>query len=330
VVMVWRRRRFAACPWADDDPRRLDLDGRVDPDHLARRIDRAVDRLHLCALRDGYGGVGSEAYRPEPLLKAVLYETRRGRPRPAQWRRDAHECEPVRWLLRGREPSRSCGYAFRDRLAPYLEDWNRQVLAAAVAEGWTPTERGALDGTAVAADASRRRLADEATLGRRAEELDRAARADAGGAATADGAGPTPRPGWMAPTPRGRRRQRRRRRRAQERLDGLHRRNAAKRASKRAARQRVVVSVSDPEAAVGRDKEGVYRPLYNVQVVDDLDSPLVLAYDLFAQPNDAGLLGPMLERMRRTLGRPVGTLLADSAYAGGADLATAEAARVTL
>src|ERR1700674_2197272 len=111
--MVSRRPRFAAPPWADDALPRLELGGRLGPDHLARRLDRAVDRLDLSALRDGYGGVGSEAYRPELLLKAVLYETRCGRHRPAQWRRDAHESEPVRWLLRGGEPSRSCWYAFR-------------------------------------------------------------------------------------------------------------------------------------------------------------------------------------------------------------------------
>jgi hypothetical protein len=70
--MVSRRPRFAAPPWADDALPRLELGVRLDPDHLARRLDRAVDRLDLSALRDGYGGVGSEAYRPELLLKAVL------------------------------------------------------------------------------------------------------------------------------------------------------------------------------------------------------------------------------------------------------------------
>ena len=34
------------------------------------------------------------------------------------------------------------------------------------------------------------------------------------------------------------------------------------------------------------------RPLYNVQFSLDLDSPLILAYDVFAQPTDAGTLGP--------------------------------------
>jgi transposase len=323
MPILSRRRRFAAPVWQDDDPRRLELERRLEADHLARDLDRAVDRLELSALHDGYGGVGSAAYRPALLLKAVLYEVRRGRHSPAQWRRDARESEPLRWLLRGCEPSRSCWYAFGDRVAPHLDAWVRQVLAEAVGRGLTPAERGALDGTAVAADASRRRLVDEATLQRRAEELDRAEAAD--GAAAAP-----PRPGWMAPTPAGRRRQRGRLRRARERMEALQRRNAGKRASKRKARERVVVSPSDPEAAVGRDKEGVYRPLYNVQVLDDLDSPFVLAYDVFAQPNDAGLLRPMLGRAAELLGRPLRKLLADSAYAGGSDLAAAETAGVVL
>jgi transposase len=70
--------------------------------------------------------------------------------------------------------------------------------------------------------------------------------------------------------------------------------------------------------------------LYNVQVVDDLDSPLVLAYEVFAQPNDAGTLGPMARRLGETFGRPVAVLLADSAYAGGPDLAAARERGVVL
>jgi hypothetical protein len=204
LAIVCPRPRFAFSPWHDFDARRLELEQRLPPDPLARRLDVAVDRLDLSAFRDGYGRTGSPAY---------------------------------------------------------------------------------------------------ATV---------------------------PRPGWMAPTPEGRRRQQERLGRTRERMDELQRRNAGKRSSKRKKRERVVVSPSDPEAALGRDKEGVFRPLYNVQVVDDLDSPLILAYDVLAQANDAGLLGPMLARLRQALGRPLRTLLADSAYAGGADLAAAAAAGVTV
>src|SRR5580692_2141922 len=155
---------FAAPPWTDDDPRRLELGQRLDPDHLARRIDQAVARLDLSPLWQSYAGTGSLPHRPDLLLRAVLYETQRGQHSPAAWHRDSTESEPLRWLLRGCTPSRSCWYAFRDHLAPFLDEFNRQTLHQAIDEGLTPATRGALDGTLVAANASRHKLVNQATL----------------------------------------------------------------------------------------------------------------------------------------------------------------------
>jgi transposase len=332
---------FAVPPWTDDDPRRLELAQRLEADHLARRIERAVARLDLTLLWQSYGGTGSLPHRPDLLLRVVLYEVQRGQHSPAAWQRAARECEPVRWLLRGCTPSRTAWYTFRDRVAPWLDELNRQVLHHAVDQGVTPASRGALDGTLVAAQASRHKLVNEATLQQRAEQLTQALHADAAGAttpvlpsppATSRDAPPAPlaRPAWMAPTPTGRQRQQQRLQRAQTRLAQLQQRNADKRAGKRKGREKVVVSTSDPEAALGRDKEGIYRPLYNAQVLDDLDSPLILAYDAFAQPNDAGTLEPMVQRHQQLTGRTLETLLGDTAYAGGDDLAVAAAARLQL
>ena len=63
---------FATPPWADDDPRRLELAQRLEDDHLARRIEQAVQRLDLSALWQSYAGAGSLPYRPDLLLRAVL------------------------------------------------------------------------------------------------------------------------------------------------------------------------------------------------------------------------------------------------------------------
>jgi len=315
--------RFAPPPWSDDAPQRLDLQRRLDPDHLAHRIEQAVPALDLSAFLRGYGRTGSLSHRPDLLLRAVLYEVQRGQHSPAQWHRDARESEPLRWLLRGCQPSRSVWYAFRDRIAPFVDDWNRQVLSQAVAQGLTPARRAALDGTLVAANASRHKLVNETTLAQRTEQLAQASADDAAGAAS-------PRPAWMAATLRGRRQQQRRLQQAQQRMQALQQRNGGKRASKRKKPDQVRVSLSDPEAALGRDKEKVYRPLYNVQLLDDLDSPLVLAYDVLAQPNDAGVLGAMLQRQAGLVGKRIEALLADTAYAGGADVAAAAAAKVTL
>jgi transposase len=324
MVILSADARFAPPPWSDDAPQRLDLQQRLAPDHLAQRIEQAVLCLDLSAFLQVYGRTGSLPYRPDLLLRAVLYEVQRGQHRPAQWHRDARESEPLRWLLRGCQPSRSVWYAFRDRLGPFLDEWHRQVLARAVADGRTPACRGALDGTLVAANASRHRLVSDTTLGKRQQQLAQALADDERGEQPKDP------PAWMARRPSGRQQQQRRLEQARTRMDQRRAYQQGKRSSKRKAAAVVVVSLSDPEAAVGRDKEKVYRPLYNVQVVDDLDSPLVLGYEVFAQPNDAGLLGIMLTRLEQALGHRPPLLLVDGSYTGGADLAAAQAAAVTV
>jgi transposase len=317
--------RFAPTPWFEQHPDWRSLDQRLDPQHRARHIRQALALLDLSALWHSYHGVGSAAFRPDLLLAVVLYELDQGRRSPAQWYRDAHQSEPVRWLLRGYQPSRSCWYAFRDRLAGKLDDWHRQLLHLAVQQELTPATRAAIDGTLVAANASRHRLLNQKQLTRRLLQLQEHLDADDSGDVLAQ-----KRPYWMATTPRGRRRQQQRYRQAQQRLEQLQQRNRQKRACKRKPAEKIVVSPSDPEAALGLDKHKVYRPLYNVQVVDDLDSPLLLAYQVFAQPNDDGLLKPLLERQRDWVGQGLQLALVDSGYLSGPDVAEAEAAGVTL
>jgi hypothetical protein len=163
---------------------------------------------------------------------------------------------------------------------------NRQVLEDAQNAGHTTAERGALDGTLVAAHASRHRLLSESTLAQRCQQLDQVSAIEVSATTSAE------RPKWMATTP-----QRQRYRQAQERMEQLQQRNRQKRAYKRVRPEQIVVSVSDPHAALGLDKERVYRPLYNVQLIDDLDSPYILAYDVFphlavAEPAGVTLYGP--------------------------------------
>ena len=136
-----------------------------------RRIERAVEMLVLGPLFDSYLGVGKKALPPDLLLKAVLYEMHSKRPSPAQWTKDVRESEPVRWLLFGLEPSRARLYDFRDRLAPFWPGWNAQVLHVALEENLTPATRVALDGSSVAAHASRHRLLNETTLKQRLRQL---------------------------------------------------------------------------------------------------------------------------------------------------------------
>src|SRR6266700_5992737 len=93
---------------------------------------------------------------------------------------------------------------------------------------------------------------------------------------------------------------------------------------------KIVVSTGDPEAALGVDKDHVFRPLYTLQTIRDVDSPFILSYDVFAQATDAGTLPLMLERTEQLTGRRLKEVLADSGYVTGIDLALCAQAEITL
>ena len=132
-------------------------------------------------------------------------------------------------------------------------------------------------------------------------------------------AAPAEQPGWMARSQRGRQRQRRRYEQARQtlrsRLADHEPKQRRQRKATRCPPERVKVCPSEPEAALGKDKSKVFRPLYNTQMLQDVESPFVLGYGVYASVTDAGLLPPLLERARALTGRGLDELLADGIYA---------------
>jgi hypothetical protein len=146
---------------------------------------------------------------------------------------------------------------------------------------------------------------------------------------------PRLRPAWMASTPKGRLEQLRGLRRACRRCRAKKRQQEAKypcrRKNKRSkGEKKVVVCVSEPEAALGRDKLKVFRPLYNVQILRDLDSEFILAFGTFAAVSDSGLLPVMMQRCQRLTGRLPAEVTADHSYATALDLAYCQEHNITL
>jgi hypothetical protein len=315
---------FAPTPWTEESEAWQVLDGRLAEDHLARRVAQAVAMLDLSPLLDSYLGVGKKALRPDLLLRLVLYEMHNNRPSPAQWARDACENEAVRWLLFGMEPSRSWLYDFRDRLAPFLAAWNGEVLRAAIDEELTVATRAALDSTSVAACAARRQLLNEERLQKRRAAIDVARERVARGETIADG------PRWLGRTQGGLRLQQQRYQRAAEILAERLAANAKRRKCDRKPAEKVLVSPADPEAVLARDKLNVFRPLYSVQLLRDLDSPLILSYDVLVQHNDNGVVEPMVEQMLDNVGRKPAQLLVDSGYVSIQHLEFCESAGILL
>src|SRR5262244_4558889 len=190
--------RFAEPPWNEQSAPWRQIDAQLASDHLAREIRQAMTHLDLTEIYDSYAGRGKAAHRPDLMLAIVLFELRRGHRQPSQWFRDTHENCALRWLGYGIRPSRSCWYEFRERTAAFVDAMNAHVLHQAVEEDLTRVERGALDGSAVAANASRRRLLNAERLQQRVNQLEAALHEDTQGETPAEV------PAWMAKTPRSR------------------------------------------------------------------------------------------------------------------------------
>jgi hypothetical protein len=316
--------RFTEPPWDERSDEWQVRDQQVSADHPARRVVEAMKQLDLTPLFALYLGAGVPPIRPDLMLAVVLIEIHLGRPRPSQWFRDAQENLAIQWASFGIRPSRSSWYNFAERIAPLLKAWHAAVLQFGRQRGVTPAERMSLDGTAVAANASRHRLVNETTVAQRLTELEAACQADAVAQPPANV------PAWMAKHPDTREGQRRRYRRARERLVELHAVNNRQDPKRRRKAEKIVVSTSDPEAALGRDKYNVFRPLYNVQLVRDLDSQLCLGYQVFAQPTDAGTFGPMLERTAEETGVKPKAVLVDAGYVTACNLAICDHDRIAL
>ena len=128
----------------------------------------------------------------------------------------------------------------------------------------------------------------------------------------------------MAKTPRGRHRQEARCLRAKELLQPRLVANAKKCPSERLAVERVVISVSDPEAALAPDKFKVFRPLYNSLVIADRESSLILGFDVFAWGQDTNLLMPTMRRTEQLTGCRLKQATGDSGFITGRNLKEAE------
>lgn len=265
-------------------------------------------------MRETYLGVGSLAHDPSLMLKVALYETLEGHLSPSQWFRHVRESDPLRWLGQGILPSRSALYAFRDRLHEPVFELHMQAIRTAMEEGLTTAQSAVQDGTSVRAYASRHHLLNEESLAKRLDALGAAVAQDTAGQRLTDP------PYWMARTPGGRRTQLEQHQTARIELAQRILKNEGRPKDKRLPRSQVRISVTDPEAPLGRDKEKVFGPMYTAQFVVDTQSLLILSFDTFAQATDAGTLPIMLDRTEEVTGVMLIQIGTDAGYVSLLDL----------
>jgi transposase len=273
-------------------------------------VERQVNQLNRAALDQEYRGSGSTPFDPILLLKMVLYQYLKGHESPARWFEEAQLNNAMRWLGRGYAPARRTWYEFRDRAGKFIEQVHQQLMIRALDEGLLDPTVGVQDGTTIAACASRHRMVNRPTLEIRIEQLD----------AIMQGQVEDEVPKWGPETDSGRQDLGERMNQAWEVLAERIEKNAKKPSDKRQEPDKIRVSLSDPQAPLGRDKMKVFRPLYTVQYVVALTSQFIMSYCCEPAATDAGTLGPMIDKTQHIVGGRLKTMMADSAYCSIVDL----------
>lgn len=242
----------------------------------------------------------------------VLYQYLKGRRSPASWVEEASLNEAMQWIGFGYTPARRTWYEFRDRLGGAIEDLHEQSVRRGIQEGVVDPTTGVQDGTFIAACASRHRMVNQAKLQKRQECL---AAVMQGTFDTQEGV-----PKWVPPTFSGREDLAKRMKVAEKVLADRIAQNEAKTKSKRKDSARITVSLTDPEAPLGRDKLKTYRPLYTIQYVVDPVSHMTIAYQCDASTSDAGTLAPMIDKTQAIVDGQLEAMLADGGYCSILDL----------
>ena len=293
-------------------PRWKQIDKKLDSSHHARIVRRQVAQLDPRTLHQIYRGVGRQAYDPIAMLRMVVYLLLKGTASPARWYEEAQFNEAVQWLGYGYQPAHRTWYDFRDRMGDCIEDLHKQLIKIAIDQQHLDPSVGVQDGTSIAACASRHRMINDQTLSARRQFLQELI----DGSLDEDKAIPK----WVPTTITGCLDVAQRMDRAREVLDLRIEENAEKPKEKRKDPAKIQVSLSDPDAPLGRDKLKVYRPLYTVQYVIEPISHLILSYQCEADVSDTGMLTPMIDRVQETVGDRLRCMMADAAYCTILDL----------
>lgn len=266
------------------------------------------------ALYDAYRGTGSKPFRPDRLLAIAVVLILQGIRSPAKWAVHAKNDDRCKLVGRGIEPSRTTFYNFRDRAAKFIEDFHTQMIQDAIREKHIEPTEGCLDGTFVAASASRHKMFRLKQVSRRLSVIKRAIAQLDDPSQIASRRSLSEIPSWLAKTPSGRQEQLESFRAAKQKILDEIRVNRGLPSSLRRREEEIKISPADVDAVIGKDKLKTTRPLYNVQYMCDFGSDVILSYDVFRKKNDTGTLIPMIQNTHLVIGGRLEKVHADSGY----------------
>jgi transposase len=310
--------------------------------HLARFVVEVIDQLDLSELTRQYAGRGSDAYHPAMLLGLLVYGYTTGLHSSRKIERACHDSVAMRFIAANTQPDHDSIATFRRRFLPQIEALFVQVLMLAREMKCLKLGTIALDGTKIAANASKHSALSwehanriEAQLREEVQQLLKLAE-DSDNRPVNDG--------LDVPAEIARREQRlaalaqakvKIEQRAAERHaveSQAHEANCAKRQAQREASKKPrgpdseppprepspgdQVNLTDEESRIMPTSGGGFEQSYNTQAAVDTATMLVITAHVTQAPNDKREIAPVLDKIRalpQALGC-ISTLLADAGY----------------
>jgi transposase len=292
--------------------RASDLESLLPADHRARLVWGYVERQDLSRLFDAIRARGSSAGRaaidPRVLFALWLYSTLEGVGSGREIARLCREHDAYRWICGGVPVNYHALNDFRAGNEALMDELLTDNVTALAAAGAIRLERVAQDGMRVRAAAGaasfrrqgslRRLLSEAAEL---VQTVKRHGQADPGRASRQAQAAQE-------------RAVREREQRIQAALEQLPEVAATKKRNGDAPED-ARVSTTDPDARVMKMGDGGFRPALNVQFTTTCDEQVIVGVDVVNVGSDMAQLVPMVEQVRRRLGRTPRQWLADGGFA---------------
>jgi len=182
------KRKFRTADYEKTLALQITLRDVLPPDHLARYIVDVVSQLDLQPIYKQYSEQGGPPYAPEVLLGLLLYGYATGVFSSRKIERATYEVIPFRFIAGDMHPDHDTIATFRKQFLAELKELFVQILLIAQAMGHLQLGNVSLDGSKIHADASKskavsykRLLAIEAYLQTEVEELFTLAEAADGG-----------------------------------------------------------------------------------------------------------------------------------------------------
>jgi len=328
-----------------------DLRDWLPEDHLAHFVVEALDTLAMEGARVNERGTGDAQYPPRMMLGLLCYAYATGVFSSRQIERATYTDVAMRYLSGDTHPDHDTLCTFRRRNGALLEQAFVGVLRLAQEMKFLKVGRIAVDGTKVAANASKhsavsyKRAGEKieqlemevAQLLRKAEEADRipledglsvpgeiARRQDRIGRLEAARAAIEQRAKERA--------QRERVRRDAKRVERAERRARGERVGGREPQEPRETpepsdqhNFTDPQSRIMKAGSGDhFEQAYNAQAAVDIDSRLIVAQRVSDQPNDKEQLAPTVKALPKEVGGDLREVLADSGFASEAAIREVE------